>query len=72
MKNIVANKLTYNEFVLSNVHKDGERVSIIGVVLKYGNSYANCLLVDHNTAGMFKQTYNNIPWVDYPNCNLRG
>lgn len=30
-ENIVANKLTYNEFVLSNVHKDGERVSIIGV-----------------------------------------
>lgn len=69
-ENIVVNKTTYNEFVLSNVHKDGDRVSIIGVVLKYGNSYANCLLVDHNTAGMFKQTYNNIPWVDTPIATL--
>lgn len=69
-ENIAANKTTYNEFVLSNVHKDGDRVSIIGVVLKYGNSYANCLLVDHNTAGMFKQTYNNVPWVDTPVATL--
>ena len=69
-ENIVVNKTTYNEFVLSNVHKDGDRVSIIGVVLKYGNGYANCLLVDHNTAGMFKQTYNNIPWVDTPVATL--
>lgn len=69
-ENIVVNKTTYNEFVLSNVHKDGDRVSIIGVVLKYGNRYTNCLLVDHNTAGMFKQTYNNIPWVDTPVATL--
>lgn len=65
-KDIIANRTKYNEFVLDNVHKNGERLTIWSIMLKYGSHHANCLLVDHNTAGLFKQTYNNIPWVEYP------
>lgn len=65
-ENLIASKTVYNEFVLDNVHNDGNRVTIWGVVLKYGNSFANCMIVDHNTAMLFKQTYNNIPWVEVP------
>ena len=65
-KNISSVRTEFNEFVLENVHKDGERLTIWGVMLKYGNYPTNCLLVDHNTAGLFKQTYNNIPWVEHP------
>ena len=65
-KNVTANRSEFNEFVLDNVHKDGERLTIWSVMLKYGNYPTNCLLVDHNTAGLFKQTYNNTPWVEYP------
>lgn len=65
-KNISSIRTEFNEFVLENVHKDGERLTIWGVMLKCGNYPTNCLLVDHNTAGLFKQTYNNIPWVEHP------
>ncbi len=65
-KDVDANRSEFNEFVLDNVHKDGERLTIWSIMLKYGNHPTNCLLVDHNTAGLFKQTYNNIPWVEYP------
>ena len=65
-KNISATNTEYNEFLLENVHNNGERFTIWGIQLKYGNYPTNCLLVDHNTAGLFKQTYNNIPWVEFP------
>lgn len=65
-KNLVAYRTTNNEFVVENVHDNGNRLTIWNLSLKYGNELANCLLVDHNTAGMFKQTYNNIPWVEQP------
>ena len=60
-ENIIMQKNVYNEFVLDNVHADGNRVTIWAVTLKYGNNFANCMIVDHNTALLFKQTYNNIP-----------
>lgn len=65
-ENIIMQKNVYNEFVLDNVHADGNRVTIWAVTLKYGNNFANCMIVDHNTALLFKQTYNNIPWVEVP------
>lgn len=71
-ENVVLSKSVYNEFVLNNVHNNGERVTIWQVTLKYGNSYANCLIVDHNTASLFKQTYNNIPWVEMPVATLEN
>nr|DAJ75199.1 MAG TPA: hypothetical protein [Caudoviricetes sp.] len=36
------------------MHNNGERFTIWGIQLKYGNYPTNCLLVDHNTAGLFK------------------
>ena len=65
-ENIIMQKNVYNEFVLDNVHADGNRVTIWAVTLKYGNNFANCMIVDHNTTLLFKQTYNNIPWVEVP------
>lgn len=65
-ENLIMQKNAYNEFVLDNVHADGNRVTIWAVTLKYGNNFANCMIVDHNTALLFKQTYNNIPWVEVP------
>lgn len=65
-ENLVMNKVAYNEFVLNDVHNEGNRVTIWEVTLKYGNSFANCMIVDHNTAMLFKQTYNNTPWVETP------
>lgn len=65
-ENLIMQKNAYNEFVLDNVHDDGNRVTIWAVTLKYGNNFANCMIVDHNTAMLFKQTYNNIPWVEVP------
>lgn len=63
--NIVTNT-NYNEFVLDNIHKDGKRVTILKLVLKYRNELANCLIVDHNTVNLYRQTYDNIPWVEKP------
>lgn len=65
-KNVSSSKSEYNEFVLDNVHKDGERLTIWSIMLRYGQHLTNCLLVDHDTASLFKQTYNNTPWVEYP------
>lgn len=69
-KNLISNKTSLNEFTLNNVHNNGERHTIWGITLQYGTSQANCLLVDHNTALLFKQTYNNIPWVENPVCTI--
>ena len=41
-KNVTANRREFNEFVLDNVHKDGERLTIWSVMLKYGNYPTNC------------------------------
>lgn len=64
--NLIVNKKVYNEFVLEDVHKGGERMTILSFMLKYGNNLTNCLIVDHNTSGLYKQTYNNTPWVEMP------
>lgn len=69
-RNLTAYRNQLNEFVLDNVHNDGERLTVWGFMLKYGLTPVNCLLVDHNTAGMFKQTYNNVPWVETPVVTL--
>ena len=65
-KNLVAYRTVNNEFIVENIHDGGNRLTVWSFMLKYGNNYSNCLLVDHNTAGMFKQTYNNIPWIETP------
>ena len=67
-KNIFAYKNQYNEFVAKDAHnEDDSRLTIIGVQLKYNNTLqANCGITSHDVARLFKQTYNNIPWVENP------
>lgn len=70
--NVVSSNTSFNEFILNNVHNNGERHTIQNISLKLGAQQTNCLLVDHNTASLFKQTYNNIPWVEYPVCTIEN
>lgn len=55
-----------NEFVIENIHDDGNRLIIIGFSIQLNNNKANCNLVDHNSAELYKQTYNNLPWIEDP------
>ena len=70
--NVVSSNTSFNEFILNNVHNNGERHTIQNISLKLGAQQTNCLLVDHNTASLFKQTYNNIPCVEYPECTIEN
>lgn len=65
-KNQIVTNTAYNEFSLDDVHKSNSRSTILSIMLKYKEDMTNCLLVDHNTAGLYKQTYDNTPWVEKP------
>lgn len=66
-QNIYAYHTQYNEFVADDIHKDGERMTILSIQLKYSSTLqANCGITDHDTVKLFKQTYNNTPWVENP------
>lgn len=69
-ENIFANNSTYNEFVIDDIHDGGRRVTILSAVIMFKGSSTNCLIVDHQNANLFKQTYNNIPWVEVPVATL--
>nr|DAX09722.1 MAG TPA: hypothetical protein [Bacteriophage sp.] len=60
----------YNEFVIDDIHDGGRRVTILSAVIMFKGSSTNCLIVDHENANLFKQTYNNIPWVEVPVATL--
>ena len=69
-ENIFANNSMYNEFVIDDIHDGGRRVTILSAVIMFKGSSTNCLIVDHENANLFKQTYNNIPWVEVPVATL--
>lgn len=56
----------FNEFRLNDLHKGGERMTIMDISLKYGQYNVNAALQPHNVAKLYKQTYNNVPWVETP------
>lgn len=62
----------YNEYVLDDIHDKNNRLTILGVLLKYGQYQTNCVLTSHETVKPFKQTYNNIPWVEVPVVTLEN
>lgn len=61
----------YNEFVLEDIHLE-DRLTILGVLLKYGQFQANCVLTNHDLVKPYKQTYNNVPWVENPIATLEN
>lgn len=65
-KNLSATNSQYNEFVLNNVHDNGRRQTIHNVQILFGKEPVNCVSMDHDTAELFKQTYDNTPWVEHP------
>lgn len=67
-KNVYAYLNQYNEFAADHVlDKYGDRLTILSAQLKYSDSLqSNCYMTSHEVAKLFKQTYNNIPWVENP------
>lgn len=66
-ENLQAWNTNNNEYVIDDIHgEDNHRMTILSAVLKYGDLEANCNITTHAVAGLYKQTYNNIPWVENP------
>ena len=65
----ITNQIT-NEFLLEDVHDGGKRMMIVQFELKYGNGLAKGIIMNHQDARLFKQTYDNIPWVEHPVATL--
>lgn len=63
---------TFNEFVLDDAHNNGDRMTILSVLLKYGQFQTNCVLTSHELVKPFIQTYNNTPWVENPIATLEN
>ena len=70
--NLHAVHTDYNEYVLEDVHDEDNRMTILSVLLKYGQFQTNCVLTSHELVKPFKQTYNNIPWVENPVATLEN
>ena len=69
-ENLHAVKTDFNEFVVSDIHDNGRRMTILQVTLKMGQYQSNCTIVDHNLVKPFKWTYNNVPWVEIPMATI--
>lgn len=66
-ENLQAYNTNYNEYIIDNIHgEDDHRMTILSAVLKYGQYKANCSITSHAVAGLYRQTYNNVPWVENP------
>lgn len=70
--NLHAVHTDYNEYVLEDVHDEENRMTILSVLLKYGQFQTNCVLTSHELVKPFKQTYNNVPWVENPVATLEN
>lgn len=56
-----------NRCYVANLY-NGQRMFFVDAVLKFDNSSANVLLVNHNVAQKFRQTHDNNPWIETPVC----
>lgn len=70
--NIYASNSEYNEFVLDNVHDDGNRLIILQAMIYMQSYQAVCILLDHKSVNLYKQTYCNTPWVENPVCAIEN
>ena len=68
--NLHAVKTEFNEFVLSDLHDEGRRMTILHITLKMGQYQTNCNIVDHTVVKPYKWTYNNVPWVEMPMATI--
>ena len=65
--NLQAFHTEYNEYAIDDIHgEDDHRMTILSATLKYGQFNANCGITTHQVARLFKQTVNNVPWVENP------
>lgn len=65
--NLQAYHTENNEYVIEDIHgEDNKRMTILSAMLKYGQFNTNCGITTHQVARLFKQTINNIPWVQNP------
>lgn len=64
--NVYAVHTDYNEFVLDNVHNDGNRLIILQVMLHMQSHQTICSMFDHTNVRLYKQTYCNTPWIEIP------
>lgn len=69
-KDVIANQSQHNEFVVADIKAADKRLVILSAQLQYGSLLANCGITSHAIAKSFKQTYNNIPWVEVPVATL--
>lgn len=56
----------YNEFIIDDVHDNSNRMTILSLMLNMGNSQMDCILLNHEDVRLYRQTYNNTPWIDVP------
>lgn len=72
-ENLQAYHTQYNEFAADDVHNDGNRMTVLSIQLKYSSTLqANCGITSHDVVKLFKQTYNNTPWVENPVAALEN
>lgn len=62
----IASNTSNNEFVIDNIHNNGNRMILYQFVLEYGLRLAPCDIVSHKYANNYKVAYNNIPYVNKP------
>lgn len=62
----IASNTRDNEFVINNIHDDGNRMILFQFVLEYGLHLAPCNIVSHKYANQYKVAYNNIPYISNP------
>ena len=59
--------ITTNRCYVTNLY-NGRRLYFIGASFVFDSKQANTQLVSHDVANKFKQTHNNIPWIENPIC----
>lgn len=69
-KNLQITNQVTNEFLLEDAHSNGSRLMLLQFELNYGSELAKGMIIDHNSARLYKQTYDNIPWVEHPIATL--
>lgn len=55
-----------NSVVMKNLLDSNKRMLFVSARLKYGDKIAIVRIIGHKDAERYKQTYNNLPWVEEP------
>lgn len=71
-ENVFATNKEFNEFILNDVHDSGNRMIILQVAAYLGDKLVNCKFKDHFEAEKYKETYDNVPWIEHPVFSLEN